>query len=156
MFYRREAAERVASLYKHRPDTAAVIHALQADATLPVPVRQAAVEIAGRFGDRYARLNRAERAFEATNQARSLARSTAGRLEALEALHRARGLWEDLLAADPNRGEYKIEIALILVDARQGPGSGRAGRRGGSSVRSGLPARGGPATGRHVPPHEDV
>jgi WD40 repeat protein/tetratricopeptide (TPR) repeat protein len=127
MFYRREAAERIAALYRHRPDTAAVIHELQADATLPVPVRQAAVEIAGRFGERYARLNWTERAFEATNQARSLARSTAGRrLEALEALHRARGQWDDLLAAEPNRGEYKFEIALILVEL--GKALGEVGR----------------------------
>ena len=52
-----------------------MIHAIQADTTLSAPVRQAAIEIASRLGDRYAWLNRVERAYEVTKGARGLADS---------------------------------------------------------------------------------
>src|SRR5262249_20295316 len=126
-FYRREAAERVEALYKRRLDEPAVIHAIQADTALPASVRQAAIEIASRLGDRYARLNRVARADEATKKARSLAASrTAPKSEALEALQRARGLWNDLIAADPDRAVYRKELALVLIEI--GRLQDRAGR----------------------------
>src|SRR5262249_18410378 len=61
---RREAVERVAALCKRRLDGPAVIQAIQSDTTLPALVRQAAIAIASRLGDRYARLNQVERAHE--------------------------------------------------------------------------------------------
>jgi Tol biopolymer transport system component/tetratricopeptide (TPR) repeat protein len=116
--YRREAMERVEALYKERRDGPAVIHAIEADTMLSAPVRQAAIEIAGRLGDRYTWLNQVGRAYEATKEARELADSrTAALAEILAALERARGLWNDLVAADPDRyDEYRKELALVLVE----------------------------------------
>jgi tetratricopeptide (TPR) repeat protein len=124
--YRREASERVAALYKQRRDEPAVIQKVESE-TLPAPVRQAAIEIAGRLGDHYARLNQVERAHEVTKKARELAQSrTAAPTETLEAFQRARGLWNDLIAADPDSAEYRKELALVLVDI--GELQDRAGR----------------------------
>jgi tetratricopeptide (TPR) repeat protein len=123
MSYRREAAGCVESLYRRRLDTAAVIRDLRTDAALPDPVRRAAVEIAGRIGDRQERLNRMIRARDETNRAKALAASIGGtRSEALvalrrscEALRRSCNLWDDLIAGDPDRAECKKELALALV-----------------------------------------
>ncbi len=116
--YRRAAVERVEALYRRRLDEPAVIHVIQADTTLPAPVHQAALEIASRLGDGYARLNEVERAYEVTTEAHELADSrTAALTEILPTLERARGLWNDLIAANPDRyEEYRKELALVLVE----------------------------------------
>jgi tetratricopeptide (TPR) repeat protein len=51
---------------------------------------------------------------------------TASQTEILEAFQRARGLWNDLIAADPDRAEYRRQLALVLIEI--GRLQDRAGR----------------------------